>query len=112
MTEDSDPTRMTKVIGDREYDTETAIEVYHFTVRDDTPEVIEALYRSPRGQLFTVRFEEHDSFDFDRGGSWISRSDLEWRLFKDGSDDLRLWLEEANAPRPVYEAVGFEIEEG
>jgi hypothetical protein len=101
--------RMTKIINGREYDTATAIEVHIRRTWGDQPE---ALYRSPRGQLFRIRFVESERFDVETGRQWSSREDLDWQLFDDGSDDLRSWLEYADAPRSVYEATGFEIEEG
>ena len=107
MAEDIDLMRMTKIVDGKEYATAKSAEIHHYTVQHKTckkHEIVEVLYRSRHGQLFTVCVVWIDAW---------TQYDIDcWNLFEDGSDDLRQWLEGAEASRSVYEATGFKIEEG
>ena len=107
MVVDMDLMRMKKVIDGKEYAPAKSAEIHNYIIQHKTcekNEIVEVLYRSRHGQLFTVRVVWKNA--------WTQHDMDCWKLFEDGSDDLRQWLEGASAPKSSYEATGFEIEEG
>ena len=88
------------------YDTETATALFEGSVDmglGSEDHSYATLYRSPKGQLFMITYEQLGA----------SEATSHFDFIEDAANDAMIaWLEKNAADVSVYEAIGIEIEEG